>query len=78
MLTRQFALHRLASRRSRPQFELLEGRQLLASFSITNTNDNGPGSLRQAILDSNHAIGSTVNTIASASPVEVAASRRSP
>ena len=37
-------------------------------FLITNTNDNGTGSLRQAILDSNNATGSTVNTISLAIP----------
>ena len=32
------------------------------TFSVTNTNDSGPGSLRQAILDSNAANGG-INTI---------------
>src|SRR5262245_23676870 len=39
--------------RSRPTLELLETRQLLATFVVTNTNDSGPGSLRQAILSAN-------------------------
>jgi hypothetical protein len=43
--------------------ELLEDRNLLATLTVTNTNDGGPGSLRQAILDSNAATGNT-NTIA--------------
>ena len=34
-------------------FEALEGRQLLTTFFVTNTNDTGSGSLQQAILDSN-------------------------
>jgi hypothetical protein len=33
--------------------ELLEDRQLLATFTVTNTLDSGAGSLRQAILDAN-------------------------
>jgi hypothetical protein len=37
----------------RPHLEGLEGRQLLATFIVTNTADSGPGTLRQAILDSN-------------------------
>jgi hypothetical protein len=31
-----------------------------ATFSVTNTNDSGPGSLRQAILDANSAAGGIV------------------
>jgi parallel beta-helix repeat protein len=41
-------------RRSRLSCEALEGRQMLSGvFTVSNTNDSGPGSLRQAILDSN-------------------------
>ncbi len=36
-----------------PLVDRLEDRRLLATFTVTNTNDNGPNSLRQAILDSN-------------------------
>ncbi|MDT4966095.1 MAG: hypothetical protein QOJ64_832 [Acidobacteriota bacterium] len=48
------------------------------SFTVTNTNDSGPGSLRQAILDANSAagadtinfsIGSGLQTIAPLSPL---------
>ncbi len=37
-------------------------RGLLATFSVTNTNDSGSGSLRQAILNANGAAGSDVIT----------------
>ena len=40
-------------RRSRPRLEALEDRQAPAVFLVTDTFDAGPGSLRQAILDSN-------------------------
>ena len=40
----------------------MEDRTLLASFLVINTGDSGPGSLRQAILDSDAATGGT-NTI---------------
>jgi hypothetical protein len=36
-----------------PLVEILEGRLLLSVFTVTNTNDSGTGSLRQAILDAN-------------------------
>ena len=50
------------ARRNRRRFEWLEDRTLLATFVVSSTNDSGPGSLRQAILDSNSATGQT-NTI---------------
>jgi hypothetical protein len=55
------------SRRSRPRrfcprVEALEGRLLPSIFTVTNTNDSGAGSLRQAILDANAHQGT--NTIA--------------
>lgn len=34
-------------------FDHLEDRRLLATFVVINTNDSGPGSLRQALLDGN-------------------------
>ena len=49
------------------RLEPLESRQLLASFTVTNVSDEGPGSLRQAIIDSNAAPGA-VNTISFAIP----------
>jgi len=36
-----------------PHLEVLEDRRLLALFTVTTTDDSGPGSFRQAILDSN-------------------------
>src|SRR5271157_2244983 len=48
---------RIRSRdRKRPvnlSFELVEDRVLLATFTVTNNADSGPGSLRQAIIDAN-------------------------
>src|SRR5262249_51418713 len=40
---------------TRPGLELLEDRRLLSIFTVSNTNDSGAGSLRQAILDANTA-----------------------
>ena len=48
--------------RLRPRLEVIEDRTLLSTFLVSNTGDSGPGSLRQAILDSNNAAGAT-NTI---------------
>ena len=57
---------RLGSGRRRYQtfMEGLESRLLLSTtFMVTNADDAGAGSLRQAILDSNAASGAGVNTI---------------
>src|SRR3954451_20222126 len=67
-------------RRPGPRVEWLEDRVLLATFRVTSTDDAGPGSLRQAILDANakapgpHAIdfeipGAGVHTITPATPL---------
>ncbi len=48
--------------RLHPRLEIMEDRTLLAAFMVTNTSDSGPGSLRQAILDSD-AVTGTSNTI---------------
>jgi hypothetical protein len=41
----------VVGRRSRPSLETLETRQLLSTYAVTNTNDSGAGSLRQAIIN---------------------------
>ncbi len=43
--------------RRRLLFESLEDRRMLATFAVTNLNDFGPGSLRQAIVDANNTGG---------------------
>jgi hypothetical protein len=45
----------------------MEDRTLLSTFLVNTTADSGPGSLRQAILNSNTAIGGR-NTIEFAIP----------
>lgn len=46
-----------AGRRYHPALERLEDRSVPSTFSVVNTLDAGPGSLRQAILDANAAPG---------------------
>jgi titin len=48
---------RLQERRRRFAIEALEGRQMLTTFTVTNTNDSGVGSLRQTIINSNGTFG---------------------
>ena len=43
----------------RPALERLEDRLAPATFTVSNISDSGPGSLRQALLDSNAATGGT-------------------
>src|SRR5262249_8587854 len=60
---------RRSSRGSGPQpphLEALEPRWLPSIFNVTNTNDSGPGSLRQAILDANAVGGGRTLYIANA------------
>ena len=41
--------------------EVLESRELLSTFTVTNLHNSGAGSFRQAIIESNHQQGA--NTI---------------
>jgi hypothetical protein len=55
-MTRRLAMGRTARRGRlpcKPRLEALEDRWLPSTFVVTNVNDAGPGSLRQAILSSN-------------------------
>src|SRR5262245_28034816 len=45
------------ARRCRPVLERLEDRRVPSTFTVVNTLDSGPGSLRQAIADANAAPG---------------------
>jgi hypothetical protein len=45
-------------------WQLFEPRVAAATFTVTNTNDSGAGSLRQAILDANAAAGADTITFA--------------
>jgi hypothetical protein len=49
------------------RFELLEGRDMLATFMVNNLADAGAGSLRQAILDANGMAGADTIQFASLS-----------
>ncbi len=46
-------------RARRPDLQLLEGRALLATLTVANLMDSGPGSFRQAILDADAASGAS-------------------
>ncbi len=55
---------------SQPVLESLEERQLLTTFWVSNTDDSGAGSLRQAIRDANARLGP--DTIAFSIPAQTA------
>jgi hypothetical protein len=46
-------------RRLRPAVVTLEGRELLSTLTVSNTNDSGTGSLRAAVLQANTDGGAT-------------------
>ncbi|QDT00818.1 choice-of-anchor Q domain-containing protein [Adhaeretor mobilis] len=50
---RNFRFNNLPRHDRRLGFEPLEARHLLATFMVTNTNDSGAGSLREAMSDAN-------------------------
>src|SRR5262245_22853092 len=56
-LGRWFPRRRPRGASRRPGVETLEDRCTPSTFRVLNTNDNGPGSLRAAILQANHALG---------------------
>jgi len=59
--TLRWAIRRsIVSHVLRPTFESLEERALLATFTVINTGDSGVGSLRQAIINANAALGADV------------------
>ena len=72
---------RLDAHRECGRLERLESRVLLSTFMVTNTNDSGAGSLRQAILSANASFapdtisfniaGTGVQTIAPLTPLPV-------
>ena len=51
--------------------EVLEGRELLATFAVTSLGDTGAGSLRQAIIESNARPGADVIDFAVAGTIRV-------
>jgi hypothetical protein len=74
----RWSARRAGSRQGRVAVELesLESRQLLATFTVTNTADSGSGSLRAAILASNATPGP--NSIDFAIPASTAPNLNGP
>ncbi len=60
MSRRRRAVHRKQRRAFQPDFQGLERRMMPTTFMVTNTNDSGAGSLRQAITNSNATPGSNI------------------
>lgn len=59
---------RTARRCGGPRLEVVERRVLLSSFTVSSTADDGPGSLRQAILQANADVGQAPSLIQFAIP----------
>src|SRR5262249_41679297 len=69
---KQSRCRRLPSRRSRPvRLELLENRELLATFTVTNLHSAGAGSLREAIIAANARPGSDTIAFAVAGTIRI-------
>jgi parallel beta-helix repeat protein len=62
------------ARQFRPALEVLEDRFVPSTFSVTNVNDSGAGSLRQAILNANnHYLATHVNVLPQLAPSQTPA-----
>ncbi|WP_165064364.1 Calx-beta domain-containing protein [Paludisphaera rhizosphaerae] len=59
---------RAARRSGRPRLEACERRVLLSTFTVSSTADDGPGSLRQAIIQANADVGQAPSLIQFAIP----------
>src|SRR6185295_18755785 len=55
--TLEFATGAIHTQLAPSMFEQLQWHGVLATFTVTSTNDAGAGSLRQAIIDANAAAG---------------------
>ena len=74
MATSSSSRRRAHSLRNRPRFESLEDRQMLSAvYTVSNTLDSGPGSLRQAILnsDANPPVSQTYSNGSATTPFNI-------
>ena len=70
-LARSGRSSRPRSRPRRPDVDVLEGRELLATFTVTNLHNAGAGSLRQAIIEANEQPGPDTIDFAVAGTIRV-------